>query len=718
MVKRIFWSIALAVSFSLASAQQIVTENGKAYKLHTVEAGEGLYRLSVNYNVSQEDIIAANPDLKNTGLVAGITIRIPLRQAAETPVAEAVNYTTYIVKKGETAYSIATANNMKLADFLKLNPQAQSGVNEGQVVKILTSDKAQNFIVHTMVEGETLYRVGVNYGVKVDEILACNPSLDVNAISVGSKIRIPSSSIPTDDENYFYHRIAAGETLYSLCLKYNVLQDKIKEVNPNVDWQALHVGQVIAVPKFVTKTEYIVHKVGKSETLYSISKKYEVEISDIEAANSGIDLSKLQRGQVINIPHYVKELVSPATSDPNYVGIDDIVKTRFESYDYQQDGAPTINVALMLPFNAAADVQRIHDNRDASLNGIKSKRYIEFYEGIALAADTLASEGLNISLQVFDVNNRLDVLNALGTAQTKPFDLIIGPARLSEMKDVADYALTHHTPVVLPFAQIDSSIIDNPYLVQASMVDTILMRTMVEQMVSDCRGKHIIMIDTKANSKIDAQRAQYMSNLCARDGVEFSTFVFKPADAAKILDSFSKDKENVIFIPTKNEAQVNSTIVAIASVIDQQPDLRVTLVGYGEWLMFQTIEVEVFHKLNTRIYSTFALDYSDEYVQQILSQYRNKYGSEPVAFMPYFQNFGSSGFSEYGLWGYDIAAKFIGARAKFGPSFLKHINEYKPRLAQSNFKFVNLTNWGGAVNLGLRVITFGDDLTITVNDIR
>lgn len=716
MIRRIFWSWALLSVAAVASAQQIVTENGKAYRLHTVESGEGLYRLSVNYNVSQEDIIAANPQLKTTGLVAGVEIRIPLRQTVVNA-AEVANYTTYKVQKGETAYSIATQHGMKLAEFLQLNPQAQAGVVEGQMVKILTSSKPQSYLIHTMVAGETLYRVGVNYGVKVDEIIAANPSLDVNAISVGSQIRIPTSSIPTDDEHYYYHRIAAGETLYALCLKYNLLQEKIMEVNPDVDWQSLQVGQVIAVPKATTKVEYIVHKVERGETLYSISKRYEVEIADIEKANEDVDMYNIQRGQKINIPRFVNVTASPATSNPDYVGIDDIVKTQFENYDYKKAGSPTINVAVMLPFNAAKEMARLRAANSSANADIKSKRYVEFYEGIALAADTLSRDGVNIALRVFDVNNRLDALNALGTNEQTNFDLIIGPAHVDEMKDVAEYAYRTHTPVVLPFAQIDSTILENPYLVQASVVDTLLMKCIAEQMVADCRGKHVIMLNAGGNNRADVMRARYMTDLCEREGVDITTFTFKPAEAAELLPLLSTEKENVIFLPTKSEARVNSTVVAIASTIDQQPEARVSLVGFGEWLMFQTIEVEVFHKLNTRIYSTFALDYNDDRVLQIMRQYRNKYKSEPVAFMPYFQNAGSSGFSEYGLWGYDVAMKFIGARVKYGPTFLPRINDYDVKLAQSNFKFVNLTNWGGAANIGLRTITFGSDYTITVNDV-
>ena len=106
MIKHIFTIVLLFVSLTYGYTQEIITENGRAYKLHTVQKGEGLYRLSVNNNTTQEEIIAANPKLKETGLNVGMTIRIPLKETIRenTPITE---YTTHVVAKGETAYSAA-----------------------------------------------------------------------------------------------------------------------------------------------------------------------------------------------------------------------------------------------------------------------------------------------------------------------------------------------------------------------------------------------------------------------------------------------------------------------------------------------------------------------------------------------------------------------------------------------------------------------------------
>ena len=53
-----------------------------------------------------------------------------------------------------------------------------------------------------------------------------------------------------------------------------------------------------------------------------------------------------------------------------------------------------------------------------------------------------------------------------------------------------------------------------------------------------------------------------------------------------------------------------------------------------------------------------------------------------------------------------------------GPQFMRNLNDYKSHLTQTNFKFKNLTNWGGALNIGLKTITFKSDGSIEVANIE
>lgn len=751
-------ALAAALSAAPSLAQQVVTEGGKSYKLHTVAKGEGFYRLSVENGVTQEDILSANPNLKNTGLVEGVVVRIPIKQsqpaaytvrkgdtaysiakshgisvarllelnpsasagvkegqvlkisAAAQPQAEAKHLVDYVVEKGETTYSIAQGHGLTVAQFLALNPSVMSGLKAGDVVKV-PSDVRDAYVLHVIADGETLYSIGARYGVKVQQIIDANVALNPAQLPVGTAVRIPQSRIPQEDDAFYYHRVARGETLYSLCVKYNVLQDKIMAVNNGVRWDALRVGEVIAVPKEKQhKLEYDTYEVGRRETLFSIAQAEGVSVDDIIAANDGLTAETLQRGMTIRIPRLVEAAdARPATADTAYIGDSRSTGQWGQDYDYVASGRPTVNVFLMLPFNAYGEMKELRESgvdTNKQSYAFKSRRYVEFYEGVRMALDSLAEAGANINLKVFDTNNRLQAINQLNVCATKP-DLIIGPAHRDEMADVMAYANDMRVPVVLPFAQCDSTILDNPYIFQASVIDSITGKEILTQMARRLVGRHVIMIKSKTRAKADAFRASMLRRLCAEAGISVVEHDYNTSSPAGFLACLREDVPNVVVIPTNNEARVNSVLTSLAGVVAQKPAASVELWATSEWLTFQTIEIDVFHRLNTKIFTTFAVDEADPQTAWQLNKYRRRYFTEPIAFTPYFQRLKPmSGFSEYGLWGYDIAMKFVGARVMMGPGFVRNVNAFRPHALQSNFRFRSLTNWGGAVNVGLKTITF------------
>ena len=89
----------------LVAAQELLpypidTINGQAVYRYEVEKSIGLYRISVNFSVSQEDIIRWNPELKERGLHYGETIYIPVAGKTVAPVKHSVE-PAIKVEKGE-----------------------------------------------------------------------------------------------------------------------------------------------------------------------------------------------------------------------------------------------------------------------------------------------------------------------------------------------------------------------------------------------------------------------------------------------------------------------------------------------------------------------------------------------------------------------------------------------------------------------------------------
>lgn len=124
-------------------------------------------------------------------------------------------------------------------------------------------------------------------------------------------------------QNYKTHYIKKGETVESIAKQYNVSASAIYALNPDIK-KEIKVNNMLLIP--ATKNEpkdenqgvetrkfigFETHKVKRKETLYSISKKYNVEIADIKDNNKRLYSENLQKGDNIQIPKY-KTIISKA----------------------------------------------------------------------------------------------------------------------------------------------------------------------------------------------------------------------------------------------------------------------------------------------------------------------------------------------------------------------------------------------------------------------
>lgn len=99
-------------------------------------------------------------------------------------------------------------------------------------------------------------------------------------------------------QRMYVHVIQKGNTLWGLHKLYDVPVEKIIEINPGVE-TSLQEGQKVYIPVPIV-TEEKVHTVAAKETLYSIAKKYDVNINELIKWNPGSDKS-LQEGQKLKI---------------------------------------------------------------------------------------------------------------------------------------------------------------------------------------------------------------------------------------------------------------------------------------------------------------------------------------------------------------------------------------------------------------------------------
>lgn len=111
-------------------------------------------------------------------------------------------------------------------------------------------------IRHTVVRGETLYRLSVKYGVNVDQLLRCNPGLTASTLKEGMTIVVPTTvqegdnrQAPVPTVRYELHKLKRKETLWSISQAYGITVDELKAANPDLapDYK-LKRGKMIRIP--------------------------------------------------------------------------------------------------------------------------------------------------------------------------------------------------------------------------------------------------------------------------------------------------------------------------------------------------------------------------------------------------------------------------------------------------------------------------------------
>ena len=100
-------------------------------------------------------------------------------------------------------------------------------------------------------------------------------------------------------KSYYEYPVQKSEGFYSISKRFGVTEEEIKAVNPGTE-KGLTFNSVILIP--LKERNYIVHKVDKKETLYSLSKKYDVTYDDLYALNPKLKEEGLKYGTDIKIP--------------------------------------------------------------------------------------------------------------------------------------------------------------------------------------------------------------------------------------------------------------------------------------------------------------------------------------------------------------------------------------------------------------------------------
>ncbi len=208
-----------------------------------------------------------------------------------------VNENYYIVKKGDSLWSIANKYGLTVDKLKDINNLSSNMLSVGQKLLINDGTDVDNVIENYYIvkSGDTLYSIAKKYGLTVDELKKMN-NLSSNTLSINQKLLV-GNDMSTDD-NYDVYVVKSGDTLWGIASKYNTSVDKIKDIN-NLNSNNLSIGQKLLVPGNNLGTKKYIVKSG--DTLYKIAQNNGTTVTELINLNN-LKTTSLSIGQVLYIP--------------------------------------------------------------------------------------------------------------------------------------------------------------------------------------------------------------------------------------------------------------------------------------------------------------------------------------------------------------------------------------------------------------------------------
>ena len=164
------------------------------------------------------------------------------------------NENIYIVKSGDSLYSIARKFNTTVDEIKRVNNLSTNNLSINQRLIIPSNNQNNNNNnenIYIVKSGDSLYSIARKYNTTVNEIKKMN-NLTTNNLSINQRLIIPSNNENNNQNNNNNNEniyiVKSGDSLYSIAKKFNTTVDEIKRIN-NLTTNNLSINQKLIIPQ-------------------------------------------------------------------------------------------------------------------------------------------------------------------------------------------------------------------------------------------------------------------------------------------------------------------------------------------------------------------------------------------------------------------------------------------------------------------------------------
>ncbi len=461
----------------------------------------------------------------------------------------------------------------------------------------------KKYLLHTAVAGNTLWGLHSTYKASVDDIVAANKGIE-KGVKEGILYRIPFGKSPIsvkDGSKFVQHFVVKSETQYTLCKKYGIKAEELLKINPSISG-SLKIGDKIYLPMIedvetvtppvvvgtvkpptetippvvspapkISFTDTIVEYVVKSkETMYTISKRFMVPVSEIQAFNK-LKTSKVKVGDVLKIP-LKKENIKPVVIRP-------VIPLEPLEVDEELLLKPVdkIKIAVLLPLDLSSK----------GTNAMKSLA-AEYCMGVQEAVKVMENDGLNVTLEIIDFpTDSIAIKTYLKRPEMKTFQLIYGPLIPQDIEYVSVWCKENKITLVSPSSVNPNLVKSNTMLQSAVTSDVFQYKALAKYALEKNKVVNVILINTgsaKDKEMYDAFRSGFLEI-----SKEFGSPKLIEAKTSDYINFVKKNTKNILVYLTKDKALAMKFMNAASKAESKSGKGNLQIFGTKDWANFNDI---------------------------------------------------------------------------------------------------------------------------------
>lgn len=632
-IKKFVLSLMMFCTVAFAAAQNTITVSkettsikGKKYYVHVVEKGQTLFSISRAYHVKYQDAVY-DGDIDKISI--GDKVYLPVNEILPPP-----EYKYYVIKKGNTLYSLSKEYDVSVEEIMKLNPRLQENTLKiGEVIK-MPIPKNKN----TEQPKAEPAKVSEPEHVKASEPAPAKASEPDNAKNSPKVAETPEQkTAPVAGIKKNEKKKTDGDVSQNT-VKDKKIYEPIKQQKANKSTSSEQAGNTLAcTEKPKTETQPAPQTSGRNS-----------------AAPAAREPASPKNGEKPKIyPEPQANLVPVNSSTENA-----------SAAKPKNTSGKTIKVSLLIPLYLD-QIDEIStskfDLEQRRKRNYKSFEFIQFYEGILLGLKSLESCGINVNLTVADVPGDLPekVTHAFSEYNMAESDFIIALLEKKAFETAASLAKQNNIFIVNPLSTRSEIVNGNPYVIKISPSQESIVRNMLTMIGKNYKNPNVFVVHSNSKNEkpwLDA----FQTQLQGQSSIKYTIFDWNAN--SKLAGMLKNDENNIvinIYDQDKNKNKTQSSLIMnkLFSVKKNPP----VLISTSNWMnKYEDVDYSQLQRLNYHVFTQSYLDYANPKHKVFIDKFKEEYKTEPL--------------NNYAALGNDIIVYFVTGVNLNGKEFWKKPN--------------------------------------------